>query len=46
MGEAGYRRVIERHAIDTEAAKLAGLFRNFAEHDTRTANQQERHQWA
>ncbi|NWG87684.1 MAG: glycosyltransferase [Hydrogenophilaceae bacterium] len=26
MGEAGYRRVIERHDIDTEAAKLAELF--------------------
>ncbi len=27
MGEAAYRRVLERHDIDTEAAKLAGLFR-------------------
>lgn len=27
MGESGYRRVIERHAIDAEAAKLAALFR-------------------
>lgn len=27
MGEAGYRRVIDRHDIDTEAAKLAALFR-------------------
>jgi colanic acid/amylovoran biosynthesis glycosyltransferase len=27
MGEAGYRRVIERHSIDVEAAKLAELFR-------------------
>ena len=25
MGEAGYRRVLERHAIDTEAAKLSRL---------------------
>lgn len=28
MGEAGRRRVLERHAIDTEVAKLACLFRN------------------
>jgi glycosyltransferase involved in cell wall biosynthesis len=27
MGEAGYQRVIERHAIDSEAAKLGALFR-------------------
>ena len=27
MGDAGHRRVIERHSIDTEAAKLAQLFR-------------------
>lgn len=27
MGEAGYARVIERHSIDHEAAKLAELFR-------------------
>ena len=27
MGEAAYSRVLERHAIDTEAAKLAELFR-------------------
>lgn len=26
MGEAAYRCVMERHSIDTEAAKLAGLF--------------------
>lgn len=26
MGEAAYRRVVERHSIDTEAAKLARLF--------------------
>jgi glycosyltransferase involved in cell wall biosynthesis len=26
MGEAGHRRVLERHAIDVEAAKLARLF--------------------
>lgn len=26
MGEAGYRRVLERHDIDREAAKLAALF--------------------
>jgi glycosyltransferase involved in cell wall biosynthesis len=28
MGEAGYGVVIERHSIDTEAAKLASLFRS------------------
>jgi colanic acid/amylovoran biosynthesis glycosyltransferase len=27
MGEAAYKRVIERHSIDTEAAKLGELFR-------------------
>jgi len=27
MGEAAYLRVVERHSIDTEVAKLAGLFR-------------------
>lgn len=27
MGEAAYRRVLDRHDIDTEAAKLAELFR-------------------
>ena len=27
MGDSGYRRVIERHAIDSEAAKLGALFR-------------------
>lgn len=27
MGDAAYARVTERHAIDTEATKLAGLFR-------------------
>ena len=27
IGEAGYRCVLERHSIDTEAVKLAGLFR-------------------
>lgn len=26
MGDAGYQRVLERHAVDTEAAKLALLF--------------------
>jgi glycosyltransferase involved in cell wall biosynthesis len=46
MGEAGHRRVTERHAIDTEAAKLAGLFRNFAVDDAHIANRLERHQWA
>jgi colanic acid/amylovoran biosynthesis glycosyltransferase len=30
MGEAAYRRVVERHSIDTEAAKLAALFREAA----------------
>jgi glycosyltransferase involved in cell wall biosynthesis len=28
MGEAGYRRVLERHSVDIEAAKLAVLFRS------------------
>lgn len=28
MGDAGYHRVMERHSIDTEAAKLAELFRD------------------
>jgi colanic acid/amylovoran biosynthesis glycosyltransferase len=28
MGDAGYERVMERHAIDVEAAKLADLFRS------------------
>jgi len=27
MGEAGYLRVMERHSVDTEAAKLGELFR-------------------
>lgn len=27
MGDAAYARVLERHSIDVEAAKLAGLFR-------------------
>jgi glycosyltransferase involved in cell wall biosynthesis len=27
MGEAGYSRVVARHAVDTEATKLAALFR-------------------
>ena len=27
MGEAARRRVLERHSVDTEAAKLAGFFR-------------------
>ncbi|WP_247255074.1 glycosyltransferase [Pseudomonas moorei] len=30
MGEAAYQRVLERHDIDTEAAKLAALFRAHA----------------
>ena len=30
MGEAAYHRVLERHSIDTEAAKLADLFRAHA----------------
>lgn len=29
MGDAGYLRVMERHSIDTEAAKLAALFKDF-----------------
>ena len=28
MGDSGYLRVIQRHSIDTEAAKLAELFQN------------------
>jgi glycosyltransferase involved in cell wall biosynthesis len=28
MGDAGYGRVVERHSIDVEAAKLADLFRS------------------
>jgi glycosyltransferase involved in cell wall biosynthesis len=28
MGEAGYRRVLQRHSVDTEAAKLCALFLN------------------
>jgi glycosyltransferase involved in cell wall biosynthesis len=28
MGDAGYGRVIERHSVDIEAAKLAALFRS------------------
>jgi colanic acid/amylovoran biosynthesis glycosyltransferase len=31
MGETAYRRVLERHDIDTEAAKLAMLFRGMIE---------------
>jgi glycosyltransferase involved in cell wall biosynthesis len=27
LGEAGYRRVLQRHSVDTEASKLASLFR-------------------
>jgi colanic acid/amylovoran biosynthesis glycosyltransferase len=30
MGDAAYARVTERHAIDTEAKKLAELFRGAA----------------
>lgn len=30
MGDAAYLRVVERHSIDTEAAKLAALFREAA----------------
>jgi hypothetical protein len=26
MGDAGYQRIIKRHASDTEAEKLAALF--------------------
>lgn len=29
MGEAGYKRVLERHSIDIEAGKLAALFREY-----------------
>ncbi len=31
MGDAGYIRVMERHSIETEASKLAELFRNSGE---------------
>lgn len=31
MGECAYRRVLERHSIDTEVAKLAELFRKSCE---------------
>ena len=31
MGDAGYLRVMKRHSIETEAAKLAELFRNSGE---------------
>jgi glycosyltransferase involved in cell wall biosynthesis len=31
MGDAGYIRVMKFHSIDTEAAKLAELFRNSGE---------------
>ncbi len=31
MGDSGYHRVVERHSIDTEAAKLAELFRASSE---------------
>jgi glycosyltransferase involved in cell wall biosynthesis len=31
MGDAGYLRVVERHSIDKEAAKLAEFFRNSGE---------------
>lgn len=30
MGDAGRRRVLQRHAVDTEAARLAALFREHA----------------
>ena len=30
MGEAAYQRVLQRHDIDTEAARLAGYFKAFA----------------
>jgi len=36
MGEAAYTRVVERHSIDTEAAKLAALFRATAEKPSRS----------
>lgn len=34
MGEAAYKRVLERHSIDTEAAKLAKLFRIAVEEES------------
>lgn len=36
MGNTGYNRVAQRHAIDTEAAKLAELFKNFGYPNTTT----------
>lgn len=34
MGDSAYQRVIERHSIDTESAKLAMLFRTSSEGNT------------
>ena len=31
MGEAGFRRVLQRHSIDSETDKLAGFFRDICE---------------
>lgn len=31
IGEAAYQRVVERHSIDTEAAKMKELFRRYAD---------------
>jgi colanic acid/amylovoran biosynthesis glycosyltransferase len=38
MGNAGYQRVIERHSIDTEAAKLSQLFDDAIQIDTAPAS--------
>jgi glycosyltransferase involved in cell wall biosynthesis len=38
MGEAGYRRVIECHSVDVEAAKLGALFRTSTPIATSVAN--------
>jgi glycosyltransferase involved in cell wall biosynthesis len=37
MGEAARARVLERHSIDTEAAKLGALFREVNRHGERSA---------
>jgi glycosyltransferase involved in cell wall biosynthesis len=41
MGEAGRRRVLERHSVDTEAAKLAALFVRHAAVDSVSAARAE-----
>ncbi|BCM24249.1 colanic acid biosynthesis glycosyltransferase WcaL [Methyloradius palustris] len=34
MGEAGYKRVLERHSVDVEAGKLAKYFKALPTHDS------------